>query len=200
MNIQLQVNLPSGKSTVVDIKPVFEHVMQGGQKKKIVAPMLDTFETAYDHISDFTGYRGAFEVIHYQYVEGSFVTGEIESSDDEILATWKFLVNGEPVNFDQLKEALEYSIGITKSKKIETIESSSLTWQIFPSNPETDGSDGLVNTYCADGDGVVVVLESDNGHFYLVDQEVDVCDLGTDKMTALEKAQTYLQTTYSDIY
>ena len=200
MNIQLQVTLPSGKSTVVDIKPVFEHVMQGGQKKKIVAPMLDTFETAYDHISDFTTYRGAFEVIHYLYIEGSLVTGEIESSDDEILATWKFLVNGEPVDFDQLKEALEYSMGITKSKKIETIESSSFTWQIFPSNPETDGSDGLVNTYCVDGDGIVVVLESANGHFYLVDQEVDVCDLGTDKMIALEKAQTYLQTTYSDIY
>jgi hypothetical protein len=161
--------------------------------------MLDTFETAYDHISDFTTYRGAFEVIHYLYIEGSLVTGEIETSDDEILATWKFLVNGEPVNFDQLKEALEYSIGITKSKKIETIESSSLTWQICPSNPETDGSDGLVNTYFVHGNGNVDVLESVNGHFYLVDQEVDVCDLGTDKMIALEKAQEYIEATYSDI-
>lgn len=199
MNIQLEVTLPNGQSTVVDIKPVFEHIMQGGQKKKIVAPMLDTFETTYDHLSDFTGYRGAFEVVHYCYVEGDMTTGEIESSDDEILATWKFLVNGKPVSFDQLKESLEYLMGITKSKKIETIESSSLTWQICPSNPETDGSDGLVNTYFIQGNGNVDVLESENGHFYLVDQEVDVCDLGTDKMIALEKAQEYIQATYNDI-
>ena len=200
MNIQLEVTLPNGQSTVVDIKPVFEHVMQGGQKKKIVAPMLDTFETNYRKLSVFTNYRGAFEVIHYHYVEGSFVTGEIEGLDDEILATWKFLVDGKSVDFDQLKTALERRIGISETRVIPTIKSSSLTWQIFPSNPEIDGSDGLINTYCADGDGIVVVLECADGHFYLVDQDTDIGDLGADKMIALEKAQTYLQTTYSDIY
>lgn len=199
MNIQLEVTIPNGQSTVVDIKPVFEHIMQGGERIKIVAPMLDTFETAYDHLSDFTGYRGAFEVIHYHYVEGSFVTGEIVTSTVQTLATWKFLVDSKPVDFEELKEALEYSMGITKSKKIETIESSSLTWQICPSNPETDGSDGLINTYFVHGNGNIDVLESVNGHFYLVDQEIDVCDLGTDKMIALEKAQEYIEATYSDI-
>lgn len=199
MHIQLQVTIPNGESVNLDIRPVYETVLQGGQHKKIVAPMLDVFERSYDYMSKFTGYRGAFEVVHYCYVEGDMTTGEIESSDDEILATWKFLVNGKPVSFDQLKESLEYLMGITKSKKIETIESSSLTWQICPSNPETDGSDGLVNTYFIQGNGNVDVLESENGHFYLVDQEVDVCDLGTDKMVALEKAQEYIQATYNDI-
>ena len=84
--------------------------------------------------------------------------------------------------------------------KIATIQSSKITWQVFPSNPETDGSDGLVNEYCADGDGIVVVLESVNGHFYLVDQLEDIADLGTDKSVALENAQNYLAATYNEIY
>jgi len=84
--------------------------------------------------------------------------------------------------------------------EIATIQSSKITWKIFPENPETEGSDGLINEYCADGDGIVVVLEKSNGHFYLVDQLEDIADLGTDKIAALENAQNYLASTYNEIY
>lgn len=84
--------------------------------------------------------------------------------------------------------------------EIATIQSSKITWKCFPADPETDGADGLVNEYCADGDGIVVVLESVNGHFYLVDQLEDIADLGTNKIEALENAQNYLAATYNEIY
>lgn len=197
MNIQLQVNLPSGESTKIGIKPVYETVLQGGQHKKIVAPMLDVYDRSYDYMSKFTGYRGAFETVHYCYVEGSFVTGEIESSDDEILATWKFLVNGEPVNFDQLKEALEFRIGITKSKKLETYESNKTIWYCIDYF-EIDYK-GVSRSFCADGDGIVEIREI-NGFYNLVDQGTHISKTGSDLPKALQVAENYLHTHYRGIF
>lgn len=84
--------------------------------------------------------------------------------------------------------------------EIKTINSSKLNWEIFPQNPETTGSDGLVNEYCADGDGFVVVLENERGEFFLVDQGDDVANLGNDRQEALERAQNYLAATYNEIF
>lgn len=197
MHIQLQVTIPSGEFVNLDIRPVYETVLQGGQHKKIVAPMLDVYDRSYDYMSKFTGYRGAFETVHYCYVEGDMTTGEIESSDDEILATWKFLVNGEPVSFDQLKEALEFRIGITKSKKLETYESKKTIWYCIDYF-ETDCK-GVSRSFCADGDGIVEIREI-NGFYNLVDQGTHISKTGSDLPKALQVAENYLHTHYRGIF
>lgn len=197
MHIQLQVTIPNGESVNLDIRPVYETVLQGGQHKKIVAPMLDVYERSYDYMSKFTGYRGAFEVVHYCYVEGDMTTGEIESSDEEILATWKFLVNGEPVSFDQLKEALEFRIGITKSKKLETYESKKTIWYCIDNY---DGfPHGVSRSFCADGDGIVEIREI-NGFYNLIDQGTHISKTGSDLPKALQVAENYLHTHYRGIF
>lgn len=197
MHIQLQVTIPSGEFVNLDIRPVYETVLQGGQHRKIVAPMLDVFERSYDYMSKFTGYRGAFETVHYCYVEGDMTTGEIESSDDEILATWKFLVNGEPVSFDQLKEALEFRIGITKSKKLETYESKKTIWYCIDNY---DGfPHGVSRSFCADGDGIVEIREI-NGFYNLIDQGTHISKTGSDLPKALQVAENYLHTHYRGIF
>lgn len=197
MHIQLQVTIPNGESVNLDIRPVYETVLQGGQHRKIVAPMLDVYERSYDYMSKFTGYRGAFETVHYCYVEGDMTTGEIESSDDEILATWKFLVNGEPVSFDQLKEALEFRIGITKSKKLETYESKKTIWYCIDNY---DGfPHGVSRSFCADGDGIVEIREI-NGFYNLIDQGTHISKTGSDLPKALQVAENYLHTHYRGIF
>jgi hypothetical protein len=197
MNIQLQVNLPSGDSVKLDITSVFQTVLQGGEHKRIAVPVLDIYDRSYDYMSKFTGYRGAFETVHYCYVEGEMTTGEIESSDDEILATWKFLVNGLPVDFDQLKEALEFRIGITKSKKLETYESNKTIWYCIDYF-ETDYK-GVSRSFCADGDGIVEIREI-NGFYNLVDQGTHISKTGSDLPKALQVAENYLHTHYRGIF
>ena len=197
MNIQLQVNLPSGDSVKLDITSVFQTVLQGGEHKRIAVPVLDIYDRSYDYMSKFTGYRGAFETVHYCYVEGEMTTGEIESSDDEILATWKFLVNGLPVDFDQLKEALEFRIGITKSKKLETYESNKTIWYCIDYF-EADYK-GVSRSFCADGDGIVEIREI-NGFYNLVDQGTHISKIGSDLPKALQAAENYLHTNYRGIF
>jgi hypothetical protein len=99
MTIQLEITSPNGESTKVGIKAGKDRVLQGGKTKIIAVPCLDEFEVVPDH-------RWAFEVAYFCYVEGNMVEGDIESSDDEILATWKFLVDGKSIGFAQLEKAL----------------------------------------------------------------------------------------------
>jgi len=80
--------------------------------------------------------------------------------------------------------------------QFKTIDSSKITWY------EMDGDEGCnVRTFCADGDGILQVIEYAHGRFELVDQ-MDVVKVWTDTPLAevLENAQSYLAATYHQIF
>lgn len=85
---------------------------------------------------------------------------------------------------------------------MNTINSSKITWYIMQGSI---GEDDWSHSYCADGDGIVQVIEYADGHFELVDQcEVikawnDV-DGYEEVLLILEEAQKYLAATYHAIY
>ena len=84
--------------------------------------------------------------------------------------------------------------------KLNTINSSKLTWFIM------DGDEGCnVRSYCADGDGILQVVEYANGVFCLEDQMERVktwrdVDGLEEFLLILEEAQNYLAATYHEIY
>lgn len=100
--IELEVKNPQGVTKRFTCDMTAEVVWKRGKGEIVPCPWLVHFHANYDALDDFTGYRGAFAVIHYNYLEGCATEGEIESSDDEVLATWKFLADGKPVTYEQL--------------------------------------------------------------------------------------------------
>lgn len=81
---------------------------------------------------------------------------------------------------------------------MNTINSSSISWEFFP---HKDGS----ITYCADGDGFVSlemqINEVGSLWFTLNDQGDPIADLDDMSLSeALEIAQNYLAATYNDIF
>ena len=81
-----------------------------------------------------------------------------------------------------------------------TINSTKLTWFIM------EGDEGCnVRSYCADGDGILQVVEYANGVFCLEDQMERVAtwtdvDGYEEVLIILEEAQKYLAATYHDIF
>lgn len=86
--------------------------------------------------------------------------------------------------------------------KIPTIDSSRITWYIMQGDM---AHEDWIHSYCADGDGILQVIEYTDGHYELVDQ----CDVvkawhdvngHEEVLLILEEAQKYLAATYHDIY
>ena len=196
MKIQLQVIIPCGRAHYVDIKPVYDYVLQAGKSKKIVAFAFETFFRDNQYLVDLTNYTGIYETIYYHFVEGCSAEGEIESPDDEILCTWKFLVDYKPVNFEQLKNALEFCIGITEKRQIETYESKNVLWYCINNDMSYHKA---TRSFCADGDGIVTLEEID-GFFNLVDQGTHIKKLGRDLSVSLQVAENYLHANYRTIF
>ena len=85
--------------------------------------------------------------------------------------------------------------------KIKTIKSSLITWNIM----EGKDFDDFKQVYCADGDGILQLIERRDGSFDLVDQlEVvktwDDVDGFEEFLIVLENAQKYLAATYHEIF
>lgn len=82
---------------------------------------------------------------------------------------------------------------------MNTINSSSLSWEIFPNK------DGSI-TYCADGDGFVTVEQITTEHgitwYHITESQGEpVADLeDVTLLEALEIAQNYLAATYNGIF
>ena len=102
--IELEVKNPQGVTKRFTCDMNAQVVSKGGKQILVPCPWLVNFHANYDILNAFTGYCGAFEVIRYNYLEGCSTEGEIESLDDEILATWKFLADGKPVTYEQLSD------------------------------------------------------------------------------------------------
>lgn len=85
-------------------------------------------------------------------------------------------------------------------KRYKTINSSKITWTIYPGDLGCN-----VRSFCADGDGMVVVEEYANNVYSLCDQN-DRIQTWTDVKTSdrlvevLEIAQAYLAKNYPEVY
>ena len=83
--------------------------------------------------------------------------------------------------------------------ELKTINSSLITWTVM----QGDKYDDFIVSYCADGDGLLQLVEFTD-RFELVDQ-LEVCKVwlkssNPDLSTMLECAQSYLAATYHEIY
>jgi hypothetical protein len=85
-------------------------------------------------------------------------------------------------------------------KRLKTIDSSKITWTIYPGDLGCN-----VRSFCADGDGIVVVEEYADNVYALCDQNDRVQvwrDVETPEQLAavLEVAQAHLEANYPEIY
>ena len=101
--LELEVKNQQGITKRFTCDMTTEWIQKGGKTIPIGCPWLVDFDSSYETLDDFTGYRGTFEVVHYNFIEGCSADGDIESSDYEILATWQFLVDGKPANYEDLQ-------------------------------------------------------------------------------------------------
>jgi hypothetical protein len=79
--------------------------------------------------------------------------------------------------------------------KFETINSSKITWTIYPSNEWDDST----AEYCADGDGLVTIKAKKCGCFVLFDEIEFLASFKT-LPEALEAGQNWLANDYPEIF
>jgi hypothetical protein len=108
--LELEVQNPQGVTKRFTCDMTTEWVLKGGKQIPVACPWLVNFDATYEQLDNFTDYRGTFEVIHYNFLEGFTVTGEIETSDDEVLATWKFLIDGKTADIEALQAFPRYTV------------------------------------------------------------------------------------------
>jgi hypothetical protein len=108
--LELEVQNPQGIIRRFTCDMTTEWVWKGGKNLPVACPWLVDFDSNHELLDNFTGYRGTFEVIHYNVLEGGFFTGELESSNDEVLATWKFLIDGKPASTKKLESFPRYTV------------------------------------------------------------------------------------------
>ena len=108
--LELEVQNPQGITKRFTCDMTTEWVWKGGENIPVACPWLVDFDASYELLDNFTGYRGTFEVIHYNVLEGGFTTGELESFNDEVLATWKFLIDGKPASIKELESFPRYTV------------------------------------------------------------------------------------------
>ena len=85
--------------------------------------------------------------------------------------------------------------------QLQTVNSSKVTWSVIGAYE----GDGSVRSFCADGDGIVQLLELSNKTYSLVDQCETVKTWNNvhseeEVMLLLEQAQNYLAATYHEIF
>ena len=85
--------------------------------------------------------------------------------------------------------------------QLQTVNSSKVVWSVI----EAYEGDGSLRSFCADGDGIVQLLELPNNTYSLVDQCETIktwtnVHSEEEVMLLLEQAQNYLAATYHEIY
>ena len=79
--------------------------------------------------------------------------------------------------------------------KLKTIDSSKITWTIYPA----DEHDDFLESYCADGDGLVQVKQNKQGRFDLYDEMEQLASFDT-LAQALEGGQMWLANDYNEVF
>ena len=79
--------------------------------------------------------------------------------------------------------------------QLQTIDSSKITWTIYP----RDEDDSFLESYCADGDGLVQVKKNKQGRFELYDEMEQLASFDT-LAEALEGGQMWLANDYNEVF
>jgi len=79
--------------------------------------------------------------------------------------------------------------------KLQTIDSSKITWTIYPADEDSD----FLESYCADGDGLVQVKQNKQGGFDLYDEMEQLASFDT-LAQALEGGQMWLANDYNEVF
>ena len=79
--------------------------------------------------------------------------------------------------------------------KLKTIDSSKITWTIYPADEDSD----FLESYCADGDGLVQVKQNKQGRFDLYDEMEQLASFDT-LAQALEGGQMWLANDYNEVF
>lgn len=79
--------------------------------------------------------------------------------------------------------------------KLQTINSSKITWTIYPADAHSD----FLESYCADGDGLVQVKQTPTGRFELFDEMERLASFDT-LAEALEGGQMWLANDYNEVF
>ena len=79
--------------------------------------------------------------------------------------------------------------------KLQTINSSKITWTIYPADDHSD----FLQSYCADGDGLVQVKQTPTGRFELFDEMERLASFDT-LAEALEGDQMWLANDYNEVF
>jgi hypothetical protein len=77
--------------------------------------------------------------------------------------------------------------------KLKTIDSSKITWTIYPADEYS------LESYCADGDGLVQIKSNKSGSFDLYD-ELELLANFTSLSAALEGGQMWLANDYNEVF
>jgi hypothetical protein len=146
-------------------------------------------------LDQFTNHKNTWELVDYFYVEGLATKGELDHPENEeygisALFSWQILLNGKPASHAEVEEDLN-------GCKTQTINSAKLTWMIFPCESFSD----CVETYCADGDGIVSIHKRLSGVYYATCEfSEDIQGIYATLEEALAKGEALLLEYYPEVY
>ena len=105
--LTLEITLSNGDRKVFPLSLTSQTINKGGKEVSIVTPWLIGFEDTYLAIDTFTKLRGTFEIVNYCFVEGCITQETIDAYDDTVLASYRILLNGDPVTYAQIQDLNE---------------------------------------------------------------------------------------------
>lgn len=79
--------------------------------------------------------------------------------------------------------------------KLQTIDSSKIKWTIYPAEEHSE----FLESYCADGDGLVQIKKNQSGRFELFDEMEQLASFDT-LIEALEGGQMWLANDYNEVF
>jgi hypothetical protein len=108
-DLSLEIILSNGDKKVFPLSLTSQTVSKGGKQISIVTPWLTDFEDSYLAIDIFTNHVGTFEIVNYCFVEGCMTSQTIDDDDDNVLASYRILLDGNPVTYEQIQNLSEVS-------------------------------------------------------------------------------------------
>jgi hypothetical protein len=102
-DLSLEIILSNGDKKVFPLSLTSQTINKGGKEVSIVTPWLIGFEDTYLAIDTFTRLVGTFEIVNYCFVEGCITQETIDAHDDTVVATYRILLDGNPVTYEQIQ-------------------------------------------------------------------------------------------------
>ena len=97
--VSVEITMKDGRLGNFPMEFVPQCYMRGGRWLPGV-----NLEKGYEAVEEFTGCDWVSEGIGYHYAEGKSVEEEIHDYDDNLLGSWKILLDGKPTTYAELEE------------------------------------------------------------------------------------------------